>query len=213
MLSYYFTLLGNIINNKKNNILPEYFILFDTKYNNHINNEKKYEIINLHALKINFKNNKLHIIDKFDYYIKPVINPELSIYTINSTNITQDIITNHGCSFNKFIEDFYIYSNNINKEFYKLPLYSYNNDYLYIKNNLILNNIDKSSKYYKWKNMFLDIKFILKKYNIDTNKYTLSTLYQHFSNKNTLFNKYIQVNIPNFDTYSLYITLQYLLSN
>ena len=61
--------------------------------------------------------------------------------------------------------------------------------------------------------MFLDIKFILKKYNIDTNKYTLSTLYQHFSNKNTLFNKYIQVNIPNFDTYSLYITLQYLLSN
>ena len=67
-------------------MLPEYFILFDAKFTceNNI-----YEIINLHALKINYKNNNLIIIDKFDYYIKPIINPILSIQTIHNTNITK----------------------------------------------------------------------------------------------------------------------------
>lgn len=196
-------------------MLPEYFILFDSKFTNYYNTidtTNKHEIINLYALKINYKNNKLYIIDNFDYYIKPIINPDLSTYTINNTKITQDIIDDYACSFNKFIEDFYYFSNNINHKSYKLFLYSYNNDFLYIKNNLILNNIHNSSKFYTWQNMFLDIKIIFNKYNIDTNKYTTSTLYQYFDNNN-LLNNNILVNSHNFDTYSLYIALQYLLSN
>lgn len=188
-------------------MLPEYFILFDAKFTckNNI-----YEIINLHALKINYKNNNLIIIDKFDYYIKPIINPILSIQTIHNTNITQEIINNYGSNFNKFIEDFYNFSNNINQKVYKLPLYSYNNDFLLIKNNLILNKFDKSSKYYIWENMFYDIKIIFKKYNINTDNYTVSNLYEYFIDNKS--DKNIKIQTSNFNTYSLFIALQYLFS-
>ena len=97
-------------------MLPEYFILFDAKFtsnDNDISNKNMYEIINLHALKINYKNNKFTIIDTFDSYIKPIINPILSNKTIHNTNITQETINNYGSSFNKFIADFYDFSNNI----------------------------------------------------------------------------------------------------
>lgn len=195
-------------------MLPEYFILFDAKFtsNEDLEDKKKiFEIINLHALKINNKNNKLTIIDKFDSYIIPIINPILSIETINNTNITQETINNYGTNFNKFIEDFYDFSNNINQKLYKLPLYSYNNDFLLIKNNLILNNFDESSKYYIWQNMFCDIKLIFKKYNINTDKYTSSTLYEYFiDNKSN--NRIIKIQNSNFNTYSLFIALQYLFS-
>ena len=189
-------------------MLPEYFILFDAKFTSKNN---IYEIINLNGLKINYKNNKLTIIDKFDSYIIPIINPILSIETINNTNITQETINNYGSSFNKFIEDFYNFSNNINQKLYKLSLYSYNNDFRLIKNNLILNKFDESSKYYIWENMFYDIKLIFKKYNINTDKYTSSTLYQYFiDNKSN--SKNIKIQTSNFNTYSLFIALQYLFS-
>tara|TARA_Y100000741_G_scaffold364546_1_gene355938 strand:- start:1938 stop:2525 length:588 start_codon:yes stop_codon:yes gene_type:complete len=194
-------------------MLPEYFILFDVKFTCNENIEDKkyiYEIINLYALKINYKNNNLIIIDKFDYYIKPIINPILSIQTIHNTNITQETINNYGSNFNKFIEDFYNFSNNINQKVYKLPLYSYNNDFLLIKNNLILNNFDKSSKYYIWENMFYDIKIIFKKYNINTDYYTSSTLYEYFIDNKS--DKNIKIQTSNFNTYSLFIALQYLFS-
>ena len=194
-------------------MLPEYFILFDSKVtNNNILHINKCEIIYLYALKIHCVNNKLNIIDKFDYYIIPIIYPILSIYTINNTHVTQEHISNNGHTFQKFIEDFYIFSNNINKQNYKLQLYSYGNHYNIIKFNLILNNIhNKSSKYYIWQNMFFDIKFIFIKYNIDTDKYTSSTLYKYFiENKSNTQN--IQVQSHNFETYSLFIALQYLLS-
>ena len=87
----------------------------------------------IYIRKINYKNNNLIIIDKFDYYIKPIINPILSIQTIHNTNITQEIINNCGSSFNKFIEDFYNFSNNINQKVYKFPLYSYNNNSYLLK--------------------------------------------------------------------------------
>ena len=193
-------------------MLPEYFILFDAKFtsnDNDISNKNMYEIINLHALKINYKNNKFTIIDTFDSYIKPIINPILSNKTIHNTNITQETINNYGSSFNKFIADFYDFSNNINNKPYKLPLYSYNNDFILIKNNLILNKFTEFSKYYIWENMFYDIKYIFKKYNIDTDKYTSSTLYEYFiDNKSN--SKNIKIQTSNFNTYSLFIALQYL---
>ena len=194
-------------------MLPEYFILFDAKFTCNEDQEDKkkiFEIINLHALKINYKNNNLIIIDKFDYYIKPVINPILSIQTIHNTNITQETINNYGSNFNKFIEDFYNFSNNINQKVYKLSLYSYNNDFLLIKNNLILNKFDKFSKYYIWENMFYDIKIIFKKYNINTDYYTSSTLYEYFIDDKS--DKNIKIQTSNFNTYSLFIALQYLFS-
>ena len=57
--------------------------------------------------------------------------------------------------------------------------------------------------------MYLQI--IFQKYNIDTDKYTISTLYQYFiENKSEAQN--IQVQSHNFNTYSLFIALEYLLS-
>lgn len=200
-------------------MLPDYFIIFDCeftawenslKYNWTRNNEEP-EIISCSALKIENKNNNFKILDSFDYYIKPIINPKLSNYIIKLTGITQEIINNEGVDFAFFIEQFYNFSNNLNNKVYKLKLYSYGHDYNEIKRNLYLNNINKDSKYFEWEKNFFDIRIILNKY-LDTSKYTSGTLYKYFL-KDTDLNKDIKVHNSNFDTYSIYITLEYLLNS
>lgn len=62
------------------------------------------EIIQIGAVKLS---NNFNIISKFDIYIKPVINPSLSIYCTNLTNIAQNFIDKHGISFNLAIKLFF----------------------------------------------------------------------------------------------------------
>lgn len=186
------------------------FILFDIEYtawegsqqrNWSHDNEYK-EIICISALKINKCNNKLQIKDKFNYYVKPKLNPILSDYIINLTGITQTKIDTEGYNFEIALEAFYIFCENYN-------IYSYGNDYTEIKVNLHLNNISKSSKYFIWESQFYDIKPILNSYNINTSNYTSGSVYKSVGLKPNN----VKIHDSMWDTYSLFITLNYLLKN
>ena len=58
--------------------------------------------------------------------------------------------------------------------------------------------------------MFYDIKIIFKKHNINTDNYTVSNLYEYFIDNKS--DKNIKIQTSNFNTYSLFIALQYLFS-
>lgn len=186
------------------------FILFDIEYtawegsqqrNWSYDNEYK-EIICISALKVNNTNNKLEIIDKFNYYVKPKLNPILSDYIKNLTGITQIIIDIEAYDFDIALEEFYIFCENYN-------IYSYGNDYTEIKTNLQLNNITKSSKYYIWESHFYDIKPIFNNYNIDTSMYTSGSVYKSVGLKPDN----IKIHDAMWDTYSIFITLNFLFYN
>lgn len=187
------------------------FILFDIEYtawegSQERNWSYKYEykeIICISALKINNNNNKLSIVDKFNYYVKPKINPILSDYIIKLTGITQHTINTIAYNFIDVLEKFYIFCKDYN-------IYSYGNDYTELKINLELNNIPVLSKYYKWECKFYDIKPIFQNYNINTNNYTSGTIYKSV---NLIPTENIKVHDSMWDTYSLFITLNFLLNN
>lgn len=201
-------------------MLPKYFIIFDCemtawkdslKYNWNRDFEEP-ELINCCAYKIENLNHDLKIIESFNYYIKPKINPILSEYIINLTNITQDNIDILGLDFIDFIEKFYKFSKYINKNYIDLNLYSYGQDYTEIERNLKLNHIKKNSKYYEWKKYFFDIRPIFQNFNIDTNKYSSGTIYNIIKNKINIKKK-IETHKSDFDVYSMFITLQYFIKN
>ncbi len=176
------------------------YIVFDTEFtswegsqeNNWSKNGEYMELVQIGALKIEDG----QIIDKFDVYIKPKINPILSDYFINLTGITNQKIEKEGIEFIEALERFYKFTQN-------LRLYSYGNDYGIIKENLKLNKISVNSKFYdlKWKAQFLDFCDLLKGSNIDPTKYSSGTIYQAFNFK--LDNH--QVHNAFHDTYSLFL--------
>ena len=187
------------------------FILFDTEFTawngSQLRNWSLYwehkELISISALKIKQTKNKLEIIDKFTCYIKPRINKQLSNYIIDLTGITQQKIDTQGVDFKIAIKKFYKFSKNI-------PLYSYGNDYTIIQENLDLYKIVIDSKYRLWICSFFDIRPIFQSYNINTSKYTSGTIYKHFKLKPT---QKIRVHDAMWDTYSMYLTLQYIFEN
>ena len=185
------------------------FILFDTEFTAWEGSQKRNwnlcwehkELISISALKIKKTKNKLEIIDKFNCYIQPRINKDLSLYITNLTGITQNKINIYGLDFEIAMDKFYTFSKN-------LPLYSYGNDYLIIQENLDLYKIDIDSKFRLWNNYFFDIRPIFKCYNINTSKYTSGTIYRHFKLKPT---QNIKIHDSEWDTYSMYLTLEYIL--
>ena len=189
-------------------MIPDFFILFDSEYtawkgsqtrNWSLSWEHK-ELISISALKIKKNNNKLKIIDKCTYFIKPCINNQLSNYIINLTGITQYKINNEGTDLICALKKFYMFSEN-------LPLYSYGNDYKIIHENLDLYKIDCDSKYRLWMSKFFDIRIIFENYGINTKKYTSGTVYKHFFIKPT---HKIKIHDAEWDTYSMYLTLCYI---
>ena len=159
------------------------YILFDTEYTSWEKSQKNNwskpteyrEIIQIAAFKI--KNGE--IIDTLNIYVKPNINKKLSKYITKLTGITNHKINTEGISFKKAIAIFYDFSK-------YHTLYSYGNDYHVIKENLLLNDYDKKSKYMKraWMNKFNDFKDILKKNStIDPAKYTSGTIFKAFNIK------------------------------
>mgnify|MGYP001414748581 CR=1 FL=1 len=190
-------------------MISKTFILFDTEFTawkgSQLRNWSLYwehkELISISALKIKQTKNKLEIIDKFTCYIQPRINKQLSNYIIDLTGITQKKMDTQGVDFKIAMKQFYTFSKN-------LPLYSYGNDYTIIQENLDLYKITINSKYESWINSFFDICPIFQCYGIDTSKYTSGTIYKHFDLKT--LNK-IKIHNSEWDTYSLYITLQYVL--
>ena len=192
-------------------MISKTFILFDTEFTawkgSQLRNWSLYwehkELISISALKIKQIKNKLEIIDKFNCYIQPRINKQLSDYIIDLTGITQQKIDIQGVDFKIAIKKFYKFSEN-------LQLYSYGNDYKIIQENLDLYKIPPDSKYRLWNNSFFDIRTIFEFYNINTSKYTSGTIYKHFKLKPT---QNIKIHDPEWDTYSMYLTLQYIFQN
>lgn len=189
-------------------MIPNFFILFDSEYTAWEGSQKRNwslswehrELISISALKIKKINNKLKIIDKCTYFIKPRISNQLSDYIINLTGITQYKINTEGIDLICALEKFYTFSEN-------LPLYSYGNDYCVIHENLDLYKIDCDSKYRLWMSKFFDIRIIFENYGINTKKYTSGTVYKHFFIKPI---HKIKNHNPEWDTYSMYITLDYI---
>tara|TARA_B000000475_G_scaffold267285_1_gene258204 strand:+ start:81 stop:659 length:579 start_codon:yes stop_codon:yes gene_type:complete len=185
------------------------FIIFDTEFTAWEGSQKRNwslcwehkELISISALKIKKTKNKLEIIDKLNCYIQPRINKQLSTYITNLTGITQNKIDTMGYDFEIVMEKFYTFSKN-------LELYSYGNDYSIIRENLDLYKIDIDSKYRSWNNSFFDIRFIFQSYGINTSNYSSGTVYKHFNLKP---NQDIKIHDAEWDTYSLFLTLVYIL--
>ena len=166
-------------------LLPEKFIIFDTEYTawegsqerNWSGDDEYMELVQIGALKVIKTDTTIKIVKKFNIYIKPKKNPELSEYFINLTGITQNMIDKKAVTFNEAMKKFYSFCKTKNDV--KLPMFSYGNDYDIIKYNLKLNSVNKKSRFYKWEKKFHDIRPIFDCY-VDTSKYTSGTIYKAF---------------------------------
>ena len=193
-------------------LLPEKFIIFDTEYTawegsqerNWSDDDEYMELVQIGALKVIKTTRTIKIVKKFNIYIKPKKNPDLSEYFINLTGITQNTIDKKAVTFNEAMKQFYSFCRTKNDV--KLPMFSYGNDYDIIKYNLKLNSVNKKSKFYKWEKKFYDIRTIFDQY-VDTSKYTSGTIYKAFN----VDTKNSNVHNALWDCRSIFISLKYIL--
>ena len=122
----------------------------------------------------------MEIVEKINIYLKPIKNLLLSDYFINLTNITQERIDKKGISFNEAMKKIYNFCKNNKNE--KYPILSYGNDYGVIKDNLSLNKVTKTSKYYTWEDCFYDVSYLFDLFT-DSSKYSSGTIYKAFNIK------------------------------
>lgn len=192
--------------------LPHTFIIFDTEYTSWEGsmerewsgkNEFK-ELVQISAIKVKKYNNTIIIKKKLNLYLKPRINPILSQYFMDLTNIQQHVIENEGHRFKDAMKIFYRFCKN--REGVKFPIFSYGNDYDVIKENLKLNSINKKSKFHRWGKHFYDIRDIFKNY-VDVDKYSSGTLYTAFGIKPK---GKMSVHNAMWDSISLFLSLRYI---
>ena len=106
---------------------------------------KHKELVQVAALKVNTIN--LKVLDTFEVFVKPKVNPQLSDYFINLTKITQKQVDKKGVSLSQALKEF--------KKFISgLPGYSFGGDQMVIKKNCQLVKI----KYPLTEGPFFDIK-------------------------------------------------------
>ena len=195
------------------NSLPKTFVIFDTEFTAWLGSQQRNwslpteekELVQIGALKIKKLKTTIKIIEKFNIYIKPTINPELSSYFINLTNIDQATIDTQGVSFKEAMKLFYQFSKD--KDGKKIDLYSYGNDYDIIYENLKLNKYPKKSKFYTWEKNFVDIKNLFEPY-VDVEKYSSGKLYKAFK----LRPQKVEVHNSLWDSISLFISLKHILT-
>lgn len=196
------------------------FILWDTEYTSWKGSQERNwkktkesniteykELVMIGAIKVKKIGNTLKIIDNKKIYIKPTYNPILSDYFKELTGITQLDIDNYGLSFDKGLNELYLFSTNKNNCL--LPLYSYGNDYSIVDYNLKLYNFSQFSKFVKWSYMFYDIRDIFD-IAIDTSQYTSGTVYKAF---NIIPESKIKIHDPLWDSTSLFLSLNYMYEN
>ena len=194
--------------------LPEVFIIFDTEFTswegsleNNWNREGEFkEMVQIAGFKVEKKGNSLEIIDSIDIIIRPKINPKLSNYFTNLTGLTQDKIDNEGISFKDGIKKFYQFSKNNNK---KIKLFSYGNDFLELNENFDYYNFPEKSKFRNWSKYFFDVKEVFAPF-VNVNKFSSGTIFQSF---NIASDKKIDVHNSLWDSYSILISLNYLMEN
>lgn len=91
--------------------MDKQFIIFDTEYTswkgcmeNGREDWQKEEIVQIAAIKVDLET--LNVIDEFNVYVKPIINPVLSDYFINLTGITNELIAEQGIPFEQMYWQF-----------------------------------------------------------------------------------------------------------
>lgn len=184
-----------------------HFVIFDTEFTawkgslerEWSGKNERREIVKLSALKIKV-GKTLTVVEKLDIFVKPKINPLLSTFFIELTNISQKDVKTKGISFKKALEIFFKFCHH-NKSL--LKTYSYGDDYSVLKENMRLNKISIPIK--NWKQYFHDIRAIFSTAGIDTNKYTSGTVYKAFKIKPPTT---VKVHDSSWDVYSLFLSLQ-----
>lgn len=191
---------------------PNEFILFDTEFTawegseeNHWSKPNEFpELVQIGALKIKKTKSKLKIVDSLSVFILPKLNPKLSRFFIELTQITQESIDKHGVDSKDGINQLYAFSQN--KKGDLLTLYSYGNDYNIIHYNLVLHKIIET-KLYQWQSYFKDIRPFFNQAT-DTSQYRCGTLYRAFNITPT---ETPEVHNALWDSKSLYLSLNHLL--
>ena len=163
-------------------------IIYDTEYTSwegslQRNWNKKYEykeLVQLSAIKLLITKNNISKLNEINLYIKPQINSILSKYFINLTKINQEKINNEGIFYEKALKKFYNFSKD------NIKLYCWGSDLGNDSDVLLLNmkyyNITNIELYNWIKKYHFDIRFIFKKYNIDTINYNSGSIYKIIPN-------------------------------
>lgn len=182
------------------------FIIFDAEYTcwkgslerNWSGDDEYKELIQLTAYKLELgKLDKLNIIDKISFFVKPYFS-KLSDYCKNLTSINDTDIQNgldlfeSIIKFIKFCDD--------------KPIFCWGHDNLAIINNISYYNSKKEYINLIKSNKFIDIRNIFKKYNIKVENYNSGSVYKSLEIKVNNDN----IHNSNWDVYSLYLTLNYL---
>ena len=197
-------------NNKFFDKLPDTFIIFDTEFTAWEGSQEREwkglneykELVQISAIRVKKKKNKIAITKKLNLYILPRINPMLSDYFINLTGITQETLFKKAKPFKMAMKLFYMFCKNKNGE--KYNLYSMGNDYNVIKENLKLNSINRKSRFFRWEKYFYDIQPFFSKL-VNTKEYSSGTLYKAF---NIVPRTDVDVHNASWDCLSLFLSLK-----
>jgi inhibitor of KinA sporulation pathway (predicted exonuclease) len=179
----------------------KHFIIYDTEYTSwegcHENgwdpakNQYK-EIIQIGAIKVDFET--LEVVDAFDRFAKPKLNPELSDYIKNLTGINQEEVTDAAAT-EEVLKEFFDWTEGC-------VCYSYGHDYDVIEENLVINNM--SLPFHSRR--MLDIRAFFSLHGVPTWEYNSGKLHQ-----------YLDIDMENyehnsfFDVKSVYESLKKLL--
>jgi 3'-5' exoribonuclease 1 len=124
------------------------------------------EIIQIGAVLV--ETGSFKVIDQLDRFVRPQINPELSDYIKNLTGITQEEV-NQADKFEEVLEDFKDWYENYN-------LYSYENDYTFIKRNMELYSLDKEIS----EEQFNDIRPIFRRQGVPVDEWDSNNIARYF---------------------------------
>jgi inhibitor of KinA sporulation pathway (predicted exonuclease) len=94
--------------------LPDKFIIFDLEWTSWPgadergwSGEGEYrEVVEAGAIKVQRSSGEYGEIDRFERYVRPILNPVLDQFFIDLTGITNEKIAAEGVSFNEFLADF-----------------------------------------------------------------------------------------------------------
>lgn len=131
------------------------------------------ELVQLAAQKIDLESET--ILDSFERFAKPTINPELSAYFTELTHITQEQVNNAGVSFAQLLEEFLVWSGDAQMCSYSARGGDYS-DAEVLNENIGLYNVDTKLPWERFGNLY----FAFQAGGVDTTLYNSGKLYQAF---------------------------------
>lgn len=155
--------------------LPSRFILFDTEYTSWKGAQEggwsepgQYrELVQIGAIRVD--GDSLEEIDSLTVYVRPRVNPELSEYFVQLTQISQKQIDAYGVDFVEGLNTFFMWSK-------EDLIYSYGGDEKILQENCVLTGTAFLFNPFR----FLDIRTLFEANGIDTSKQTSGNIMHAF---------------------------------